>query len=91
MPQKLLKCQSVIIQYVEVLVTAREINFRTSKTRGCPGTTCQADVTLTFGLPKQMFQMAHLLMTENNCANLYILISAQNCRSYGLDKNYLQV
>ena len=36
----------------------------------CPGT-CRAHMTLTFGLPEQMFPMAHLLMMENNCANLY--------------------
>ena len=37
---------------------------------GCPGTTCRARVTLTLGIPEQMFQTAHLLMMENNCANL---------------------
>ena len=35
------------------------------------GTTCGVRVTLTFGLPKQMFQMTHLLMMKNDCANLY--------------------
>ena len=38
------------------------------KLKGCPGTKCGAHTTLT--LLEQMFQMAHLLMTENNCANL---------------------
>ena len=38
---------------------------------GCPGTTCLAHMTLTFGLAEQMFQMAHLLMMENNHANLH--------------------
>ena len=38
------------------------------KQDGSPGT-CQACVTL--GLPEQIFQVAHLLMMENNCANLY--------------------
>ena len=41
------------------------------KPDGCPGATCRARVTLTFGVAKQMFQMAHLLMMEYNCANLY--------------------
>ena len=30
-----------------------------------------SNVTLTLGLPEQMFQMAHLLLIENNCANSY--------------------
>ena len=33
------------------------------------------------GLPKQMFQMPHLLVMENNCQ--IILKSFNNCRSYG--------
>ena len=41
---------------------------------------------LTFDLPIQNLQMAHVLKVENNCANLY-LKSIQNCRRYGLDKN----
>ena len=44
---------------------------QTYLSRGYPGTTCQAHVTLTLGLPEQMFQMTHLLMMENNCAYLY--------------------
>ena len=38
---------------------------------GCPGTTCRARMTLTLGLPEHMFQIAHLFMMENSCANLY--------------------
>ena len=40
------------------------------KLEGCQGITCQAQATLTLGLPEQMIQMAYLVM-ENNCANLY--------------------
>ena len=38
-------------------------------------------VTLTFNLPEQMFQMALLLVKENNCANYFeILKSMHKCR-----------
>ena len=44
----------------------------TCRQEGCPGTTCGAHLTLTSELSEQMFQMAHLLMMENNnYANLY--------------------
>ena len=33
-----------------------------------------------------MFQMAHVLVMENNC-DKSILKSIQNCRNYGPDKN----
>ena len=48
-----------------------ENNTGNGKQDSCQGTTCQAHVTLTLGLPEQMFQMAHVLMMENNCTNLY--------------------
>ena len=40
-------------------------------------------VTLTFNLPKKMFQMALLLLKDNNCAKL-CLKSMNKCTSYGL-------
>ena len=48
-----------------------------NKLDGCPGTTCQArmtlKLTLTFGLPEQMSQIhvAYLHMMEKDFANLY--------------------
>ena len=42
-------------------------------------------VTLTINLPKQMFQMALLLLKENTCAKLF-LESMHTYRSYGPDK-----
>ena len=47
-----------------------------------------SSVTLTFNLPKQMFQMALLLLKENTCAKLF-WHSCTKCRSYGPDKLYL--
>ena len=43
-------------------------------TRDCPGTKCKAHMCplpLTLSLSEQMFQKAHLLMMENDYANLY--------------------
>ena len=42
-------------------------------------------VTLTFNLPEKMFQMALLLLMDNNCAKLF-LKSMHECTSYGQDK-----
>ena len=42
-------------------------------------------VTLTFNLLKKMFQMAFLLLKDNNCAKL-LLKSMHKCTSYGPDK-----
>ena len=42
-------------------------------------------VTLTFNLPKKMFQMALLLLEDNNCAKLFFK-TMHKCTSYGLDK-----
>ena len=39
-------------------------------------------VTLTFNLPEKMFQMALLLLQDNNCAKL-VLKSTHKCTSYG--------
>ena len=44
-----------------------------------------SSVTLTFNLPKQMFQMELLLLKENICAKI-ILKSMHKCTSYGPDK-----
>ena len=41
------------------------------KLDGCPRTTRWAHMTLILGLPEQMFQMANLVLMENNCVNLY--------------------
>ena len=43
-------------------------------------------VTLTSTLPQQLFQMAMLLLKENNCQ--IILKSMHKCRSYGPDKSW---
>ena len=42
-------------------------------------------VTLTFNLPEKMFQMALLLLKDNNCAKLFLKFM-HKCTSYGLDK-----
>ena len=42
-------------------------------------------VTLTFNLPEKMFQIALLLLEDNNCAKLF-LKSMHKCTSYGPDK-----
>ena len=42
-------------------------------------------VTLTSNLPTKRFQMALLLLKDNNCANLF-LKSMHKCTSYGPDK-----
>ena len=42
-------------------------------------------VTLTFNLPKRMFQMTLLLLEDNNLAKLF-LKSMHKCTSYGPDK-----
>ena len=44
-------------------------------------------MTLTFNLPKQMFQMALLLLKKNTCANYFEIM--HKCRSYGPDKLHL--
>ena len=44
----------------------------------------QSSVTFTFNVPEQIFQMALLLLKENNCQ--IILKSMHKCRGYGLDK-----
>ena len=41
-------------------------------------------VTLTFNLPEKMFQMALLLLEDNNCTKLF-LKSMHKCTSYGSD------
>ena len=43
-------------------------------------------MTLTSTLPQQLFQMAMLLLKENNCQ--IILKSMHKCRSYGPDKSW---
>ena len=42
-------------------------------------------VTLTFNLPEKMFQMALLLLEDNNCAKLFLKKSMHKCTSYGPD------
>ena len=42
-------------------------------------------VTLTFNLAEKMFQMALLLLEDNDCAQLFFK-SMYKCTSYGLDK-----
>ena len=32
---------------------------------------CPSSVTLTFNLPEELFQTAHLLLKDNNCATLF--------------------
>ena len=44
-----------------------------------------SNLTLTFHLPEQMFQIALLLLKKNNCAKLN-LKSMHKCTSYGPDK-----
>ena len=41
-------------------------------------------VTLTFNLPKKIFQMALLLLEDNNCEKI-ILKSMHKCTSYAPD------
>ena len=42
--------------------------------------------TLTFNLPEKMFQIALVLLKDNNCAKLF-LISMHKCTSYGPEKS----
>ena len=41
------------------------------KLESCPGKTRLAHITLTLGLPEQMFQMAHLHMTGSHGVKLF--------------------
>ena len=63
------------VTYVVILLIQHYIENRYTvlATRRLSMTTCWACVTLTLCLPEQMFQMAHLLMMENNYmyANVY--------------------
>ena len=57
---------------------------------GCPGTKCQACMTLTFDLDPTRTNVSNGTSTydgEQLCKFKCILKSIQDCRSYGSDKN----
>ena len=57
-------------------------------TRGCPRTTCQACVTLTFDLDPTWTNVSNGTSThDGEQLGKFLLKSIQNCMSYGLDKN----